>query len=104
MYIVIITTTDSKKSAKEIANTLLEQKLAACIQIEKIKSYYIWEGKINKDKEFRLVIKTKKELFDSLKKSLKAIHPYTTPQIIAIDIDSGNKEYFNWIDEVVKKI
>ena len=102
MYCIIITTTNSKKNAKEIATLLLNKKLAACIQIEKIKSYYLWEEKINKDKEYRLVIKTKQKYFKKVKKAIKSIHPYSIVQIIALNIDKANKEYLNWINSVVK--
>ncbi|NPA28492.1 MAG: divalent-cation tolerance protein CutA [Epsilonproteobacteria bacterium] len=103
MYIMVITTTSTKESAKSIAKSLLQKKLAACVQIDKIKSLYLWKGEMVEDKEYRVVIKSKKRLFKKIKKTLLSIHPYETPQIIAVDIDKGNREYFNWIDEVIKE-
>jgi len=101
MYSVIITTTNSKKSAKEIANTLLKKRLAACVQIDKIKSSYIWQEKLQEDREFRLTIKTKSKLYKRVKKAISKIHPYEVPEIIELNIKNISKEYAKWIDETV---
>jgi periplasmic divalent cation tolerance protein len=97
-YSIIITTTPSKKDAKKLAKLLLSKKLCACIQIEKIYSLYRWNETIEKDKEFRLFIKTKDSLFEEIKSIIKENHPYDIPQIIEVPITNGNKEYFDWVD------
>lgn len=102
-YIVIFVTTGSRKEAKKITKRILKEKLAACVNIiPLVESHYWWKGKIECSKETLLIIKTKKELFDKLKKLIKKIHSYTVPEIIALPIILGNTEYLNWIDEVVK--
>ncbi|MDD5006222.1 MAG: divalent-cation tolerance protein CutA [Candidatus Omnitrophica bacterium] len=86
--------------AKKLIDFLLSKKLAACINIiPKVDSFFWWQGKIDKAKESLLVIKTKKSLFDKLVKAIKSKHPYDVPEIIAIDIVSGNKDYLEWINE-----
>lgn len=101
-YIVVFVTVASRKEAKQISRKILEKKLAACVNIiSSISSQYWWKGKIDSSKEFLLIIKTKKELFSKLKDSIKKVHSYTVPEIIALPIVSGNVEYLNWIDEVV---
>jgi len=97
-YSIIITTTPSKKDAKKLAKLLLSKNLCACVQIEKIYSLYRWNETIQKDKEFRLFIKTKNSLFKKIKSTIKENHPYDIPQIIEVPITNGNKEYFDWVD------
>ena len=100
MLIAIITTTDSKKNAKKIADTLLKERLAACIQIDKIISYYTWQGKIERQKEYRLTIKTQNGHYKKLVKAIKKIHSYDIPEIIKINIDKADKSYAKWVKEV----
>lgn len=102
-YAVVFVTTGSKKEAKKISQEVLEKKLAACVSIvPSISSQYWWEGKIDSSKEVLLIIKTKKELFGKLKNSIKKIHSYTVPEIIALPIIYGNSEYLDWIDETLE--
>jgi len=102
MYIVVFCTTPKDKGY-EIAKKIIEEKLCACVNIIKdIKSIYWWKGNIEEDNEELLIIKTKKEALNDLIKSIKSIHPYTVPEIIALQIIDGNVDYLNWIDENVK--
>lgn len=102
-YIVVITTTDEFSIAEKISTFLVENKLSACVQISEIdESIYTWEGKIEKVKEYKCTIKTKKNLYREVEKAIKKIHNYSIPEIIAIPIIDGNKDYLNWIDEVTK--
>ena len=75
---------------------LVEKKLAACVQISAIDSVYSWKGKIEKAKEYRLVIKGRS--FSAIEKALKKIHPYEVPEIISVPVKS-NKSYLNWINK-----
>ncbi|NPA14444.1 MAG: divalent-cation tolerance protein CutA [Aquificae bacterium] len=100
-YIVVFITTPAGKG-EEIAQKLVEEKLAACVNVvDKVSSLYWWQGKIEKDKENLLVVKTKADLFKKLVKRVKEIHPYTVPEIIALPIVDGNEDYLSWIDESV---
>ena len=98
MKIVIIQTTcKNKKEAKNIATKLIKDKLAACVQISKIKSVYSWNNKINCEKEFILNIKTRKELFEIVKNRILKLHSYNLPEIIEIDISGVSIDYMEYI-------
>ncbi len=98
-FSIILTTTSSKKEANFLSKKLLNKKLAACIQINKIKSYYTWKDKVCIDREFRLLIKSKTKDFSKIKKFIISNHPYEVPEIIQIPITNGSKKYLNWIEK-----
>lgn len=102
--IVVLITAPSKDVGKQIAKTLLEQKLAACVNIiSPIDSIYTWEGKMCNDEEVLLVLKSRAELFENqLVPAVQAIHPYQVPEIIALPITMGAKSYMDWIEDVTK--
>ena len=99
-YIIILCTINSIENAETIANNLLQDHFAACINIiPQIQSYYFWNGKIQNDEEFLLLIKTGKNLFNSVKERIEKLHPYEIPEIISIDITTGNQKYLTWIKD-----
>ncbi len=101
-FIQIITTTDTKESAKQIAGTLVEKKLVACVQVSgPIISTYEWKGKIENAEEWYCAIKTRKSLYKEVEESIKVLHSYEVPEIIALPIVEGNRAYLDWIDEVI---
>lgn len=101
-YILVLITSPEKK-AKAIVEHLLRKKLIACGNIVKnVQSLYWWEGKICCDDEVLIILKTKKKFFKKIIKEVKTIHPYKVPEIISLNLYSGNKDYLNWIDEVTK--
>lgn len=96
-------TVKNKKEAEKISQTLVEEKLAACVNtISPINSIYRWKGKIEKAREALLVIKTKKSLAQKIIKKVKSIHSYECPEIIFTEIEKGNKEYLGWIKKNIK--
>ncbi|MFH1715621.1 MAG: divalent-cation tolerance protein CutA [Elusimicrobiota bacterium] len=102
-YVVLVTTKNINES-KKITNKLLNDKLAACVNIiPKILSYYWWEGKVVNDEEALLVIKTAEPALDKLIQTLKAIHSYDVPEIIALEIEKGNDDYLKWIEKSIMK-
>ena len=101
-YVQIFTTTPNKKLAKKIAETLLEKKLAACIQIlGPIDSTYRWKGKLANSKEYLCLIKSKQNQAGAIFRQLKKLHTYDVPEFIVTPISGGNKEYLRWIDSEV---
>ncbi len=102
-YIVVFVTTSSFEEAEKISNYLIENKLAACVNIIKnVKSIFLWQGNKEDAEESLLIIKTKKELFKDLAKEVKKLHIYTVPEVIALPIIDGNEDYLNWIEESVR--
>jgi periplasmic divalent cation tolerance protein len=96
-YIQVTTTVNKKRIAKDIAKKLIEQKIAACVQIIPLRSIYRWNNNIEHKKEFMLIIKGND--FKKIGKAIKELHPYEIPEIIATPITAANKEYLDWIDK-----
>ncbi|MEW6981098.1 divalent-cation tolerance protein CutA [Colwelliaceae bacterium 6471] len=103
MYQLILCTCPSKIIASEIANYLVTNKLAACVNIlPGIESIYCWQEKVESSNEVQLLIKTQAEKFQQLAKAINKLHPYDVPEIIALNIQQGDKHYLNWITESLK--
>jgi periplasmic divalent cation tolerance protein len=101
-FIQVTTTTESREQAKKIADFLVEQKLAACVQIlGPIESTYRWKGKIETDEEWLCLIKTQEDFFKEVESAIKEMHSYETPEIIAVPIIKGSKEYLQWLDSEI---
>ena len=99
MYIVIFIACANNKEAAVIANVLLQKKLVACVNIiEKINSFFWWQGKIDSAKEVLLIAKSKKTNFKKIARLVKAKHSYDIPEIIALPVIAGHKLYLEWID------
>lgn len=96
--IIVQTTCGSKKEAKKIAQILVENKLAACVQLTKIESLYMWENKLCVDKEVLLSIKTKKENFKKIQRKIKENHSYDLPEIIELEITNASSGYLKFIE------
>lgn len=102
-YIQVITTTEKKEDAERIAKALVEKRLAGCVQIVgPIVSIYWWKENIVKAEEWLCLVKSKKDLFEELEKSIKEIHPYETPEIITLPIIAGSKDYIKWLSNELK--
>jgi periplasmic divalent cation tolerance protein len=99
-YIIIFITVDTQLTAQKIAEKLLTEHKAACVNIiPKVKSHYWWQGKIESADELMLVVKTRAALLPDVEKLVKSLHPYTVPEIIAIPIIGGNQDYLDWIEK-----
>ncbi len=102
-YVVVFVTTPTN-NVDNIVNHLVNKNLVACVNIvDKITSVYWWEGKVCKDKEVLLIMKTKFSLIKQLIKEIKNVHPYKVPEIIFLPIIEGNKDYLDWVEETVRK-
>lgn len=98
-YRVVFTTASNVAEAEKIADCLLNNKQAACINIfEKVMSRYWWEGKIEKTEEAMMIIKTKRENINKVIEIIKKEHSYKVPEIIALPIMEGNPDYLKWIN------
>ena len=99
----IYTCINNKDNAKTLAELIINNNLAACVNIIPIEqSVYLWNGKLESESEFQLMIKTDIEYKSSLEKLIKDNHPYELPEIIVINIDDGSNEYLNWINNNLK--
>jgi periplasmic divalent cation tolerance protein len=104
-HIVVLITTPSIETGQQIADALVDQGLAACVNIlSPIHSIYLWQGKKQRDEETLLIVKTTRDLFtDRLVPAVQAIHPYEVPEIIALPIVLGSQKYLDWIEESAQK-
>lgn len=98
---VVLVTASSQQEAEKIAITLIENKLAACVNVSQVNSFYTWENQLNCDQEWQLIIKTDLTKFPSLSAKIQEIHSYEVPEIIALPIITGSQNYLNWIQETV---
>ena len=96
-YSIILTTINSENDAEVLSEKLLKAKLAACIQIQKVKSFYKWNEKIERGDEYLISIKTQTHLFQELSDFIKHNHVYEVPEIVQIPITNGSEEYLDWI-------
>jgi periplasmic divalent cation tolerance protein len=100
-YAIVLITTPKEK-AKDIARFIVEEKLGACVNIvSKVESIYWWKGQIETSEESLLIVKTLKEKIVLLIEKVKAIHPYTIPEIISVDIETGIESYLKWIEDSI---
>jgi len=98
-YTLVMVTASSREEAEKIATTLLERKLIACANIlGPVSSRFWWQGKIDSAEEYIIFMKTKRELFDQVADSVKQLHSYEVPEIIALPIVEGAKPYLEWIN------
>lgn len=98
-YQIILCTSPDKESAEKIAHQLINDKIAACINIlPGLTSIFRWQGKIETEQEHLLLIKTRKDRYQAVEKSIQTNHPYEIPEIIAIPIEKGLAEYMQWIE------
>ncbi len=97
MFSVVLTTFKDKEEAKRISKILLDKKIAACIQLKEVESLYIWNNEFCEDIEIQAVIKTRKSLVGRVEDEIIKHHSYDVPQVVELKIDSGSKEYLDWI-------
>jgi periplasmic divalent cation tolerance protein len=96
--LLLLCTVPDRETAKHLAGMLVEQGLAACVNISSpITSIYRWQGKTEQSEEFQLVIKTTKDRYPACESALLAEHPYELPEIIAVPVEQGLDGYLNWV-------
>ncbi|WP_153555276.1 divalent-cation tolerance protein CutA [Roseimaritima sediminicola] len=100
--VVVFTTVANAEDAQRVARHLVQQRLAACVQIDApIRSVYCWKGETQEETEYRLSAKTTRGRLPELRHSLEKVHPYDVPEILALPVIDGNEAYLQWVaDEV----
>ena len=99
-YLIVLTTMPDRAQAEALAGRLLEQKLAACINLlPPMTSMYTWQGRVEKEDEHLMLIKTRTSRYEDLAVTVREHHPYEVPELIAVDIVAGLPEYLDWVGE-----
>lgn len=102
-HLLVLSTCPGSITAKQIAQDLVANDVAACVNIiPGLTSYFKWSRKVESDVEFLLLIKTTSANFPAIKKRIKSLHPYELPEIIAVPIVDGLEEYLRWIEDSTK--
>lgn len=102
-YIQVVTTTEHREDAEAIARTLVEERLAACVQIVgPVTSIYRWQGKVNTTEEWQCWAKSRRDLYDRIEETIRRLHPYQVPEILAVAVLAGSADYLAWLDGEIK--
>ena len=101
--ILVFCTASTEKEALQIAQALVEREEAACVNVvPMIRSVYRWKGKITSENEHLMIVKTTQPLLEDVKRTVKELHSYELPEIVAVSVDDGDKNALSWIASVVK--
>ena len=101
--VVVLMTASSQEEAERIAEALVADMLAACVNIlPGVTSIYHWEGKVQRDQEWLLVAKSQSDVLDRLVERVQALHSYEVPEIIALPLAGGSEAYLRWLDGIVE--
>jgi periplasmic divalent cation tolerance protein len=100
MAFIILTTVSRMADAERIAGIMVEEKLAACVNIlDSVRSVYRWKGQIERETEIILIIKTSRERYKNAMFRIAEIHPYELPETMAIEISEGSSKYLKWLED-----
>jgi periplasmic divalent cation tolerance protein len=99
-YCILLNTCPGDEAAEKLAESIINSRLAACVQIMPIRSFYEWNGEIHRDEERLLIMKTTVSCYKQLEEFIVKHHPYEIPEIAQVPIESGLQRYFDWIDRV----
>ncbi|MDI1272305.1 divalent-cation tolerance protein CutA [Polaromonas sp.] len=95
---MVMAAMDNEAAAEMLAQHLVEARLAACVQVMPVKSFYVWQGESRKDAEFLLLIKTRAALYAQVEAFIITRHPYDTPEILQMPVSAGASAYLQWLD------
>ncbi len=97
--LVVYTTVASREEARRMARTLVERKLAACAQISEIESFYTWNGTLQDEREFRVLLKTTEARYPAVEAAIRELHSYELPAIHAVRVARADAPYAAWVEE-----
>ncbi len=99
-FIQVSTTTETEQAAQEIAAALVQQRLAACVQVSgPVESVYRWQDKVQQSQEWLCTAKTRASLFPQVEAAIRELHTYECPEIVAVPIADGSAAYLTWLGE-----
>ncbi len=97
-FVQVFVTAGSREEARTIAAAIVEQRLAACVQVVgPISSTYWWQGQMETAEEYLCLMKTHSSVFNSLQVAIRDVHSYETPEILAMPVTAGNEDYLSWL-------
>lgn len=101
--IVVLVTVGNPQEGAQLARSLVEKRLAACVNlVPGISSWYWWEDKVTEDQELLLIMKSSREKFAELEKEVLRLHSYAVPEVIALQVVEGSKNYLDWVENSLK--
>lgn len=101
-YCIVLTSMASEAQAEALARQIVEERLAACVQILPVRSIYRWQGALCAEPEWQLSIKTRQARFEALAQFITAHHAYEMPEIVQIPLTAGSAAYLRWLDDETK--
>jgi periplasmic divalent cation tolerance protein len=102
-YCMVITTAPDRQEAENLAEGILGNKLAACVQMADIRSFFLWDGALQKEDEVALSIKTTEKRYAELEAYIREYHPYDVPEIIKLPVTGGLPGYLAWLDSTTEE-
>jgi periplasmic divalent cation tolerance protein len=103
MYSIVLSTAPSREVAQTLARALVDNRLAACVNVLPCTSVYRWEGEVQEDEEQLMVIKTRRTYIDDIRDLLDKEHPYQLPELVSLEVEDGSASYLRWIRDVTDK-
>lgn len=102
--LLVLTTCESSSQAQELADALVSSRLAACVNtVDSVSSTYRWAGKVERGKEFLLLIKTTEERLEAIEERIKTLSAYDLPEVVAVRIQAGSSDYLDWLGSSVRE-
>jgi len=97
-YVQVLTTAGSEEEAERICDALIEDRLAACVQVAgPVSSTYRWQGEIEREREWQCLAKTEARLYEEVEAAIRRVHSYDEPEIVAIPVLAGSRGYLDWV-------
>jgi periplasmic divalent cation tolerance protein len=97
-YCLVLTTTGTEDEAESLAAAIVEAHLAACVQVHRVRSFYIWQDQLHREPEWVLAAKTRTARFAALEAFIRERHSYETPEVVQVPITAGSADYLRWLD------